>query len=64
MTIKIIFFCCLVFNEVIIINFCKLDYNTKKRIQERMNLEKENNENILDDNSDSDEEDSKNNINN
>ena len=64
MTIKIIFFCCLVFNEVIIINFCKLDYNTKKRIQERMNLEKANNENILDDNSDSDEEDSKNNINN
>ena len=61
MTIKIIFFCCLVFNEVIIINFCKLDYNTKKRIQERMNLEKANNENILDDNSDSDEEDSKNN---
>ena len=60
----IIFFCCLVFNEVIIINFCKLDYNTKKRIQERMNLEKANNENILDDNSDSDEEDSKNNINN
>ena len=30
------FFCCLVFNEVLILNFWKLDYNTKKRIQERM----------------------------
>lgn len=30
------FFCCLVFNEVIILNFCGLDYNTKKRIQERV----------------------------
>ena len=30
------FFCCLVFNEVIILNFWKLDYNTKKRIRERM----------------------------
>ena len=30
------FFCCLVFNEVLILNFCKLDFNTKKRIQERM----------------------------
>ena len=29
------FFCCLVFNEVIIINSFGLDYNTKKRIQER-----------------------------
>ena len=26
---------CLVFNEVVILNFCKLDYNTKKRIEER-----------------------------
>ena len=33
------FFCCLVFNEVIILNFWKLDYNTKKRIRERMNLD-------------------------
>ena len=29
------FFCCLIFNEVIIINRWGLDYNTKKRIQER-----------------------------
>jgi len=28
-------FCCLVFNEVVILNFCKLDYNTAKRIRER-----------------------------
>ena len=33
------FFCCLVFNEVIILNFCKLDYNTKKRIEERMKVD-------------------------
>ena len=33
-------FCfCLVFNEVIILNFCNLDYNTKKRIQERQRYE-------------------------
>ena len=29
------FFCILAFNEIIILNFCNLDYNTKKRIQER-----------------------------
>ena len=29
------FFCCLVFNEVIILNFWGLDYNTNKRIRER-----------------------------
>ena len=29
-------FCTLVFNEVLILNFCKLDLNTKKRIEERM----------------------------
>ena len=29
------FFCTLVFNEVLIINFWNLDYNTKKRIQQR-----------------------------
>ena len=29
-------FCTLVFNEVLILNFCKLDFNTKKRIEERM----------------------------
>ena len=28
-------FCCLVFNEVVIINFWRLDYNTAKRIRER-----------------------------
>ena len=33
------FFCCLVFNEVVILNFWKLDYNTKQRIQERMIIE-------------------------
>ena len=32
-------FCCLVFNEVIILNFCNLDYNTKKRIKERMRID-------------------------
>ena len=33
-------FCfCLVFNEVVILNFCNLDYNTKKRIQERQRYE-------------------------
>ena len=31
-------FCCLVFNEVLILNFLKLDYNTKQRIQERMTI--------------------------
>ena len=30
------FFCCLVFNEVIILNFWGLDYNTNKRINERI----------------------------
>ena len=33
------FFCILVFNEVIILNFCNLDYDTKKRIRERMKYE-------------------------
>ena len=33
------FFCCLVFNEVIILNFCNLDYNTAKRIKERIKEE-------------------------
>ena len=32
-------FCCLIFNEVIILNFWKLDYNTRKRIQERQSVE-------------------------
>ena len=32
-------FCCLVFNEVIILNFCNLDYNSKKRIKERMRID-------------------------
>ena len=35
----IIICCCLVFNEVIILNFCSLDYNTKKRIKERMQID-------------------------
>ena len=33
------FCCCLIFNEVVILNFCNLDYNTKKRIQERQRHE-------------------------
>ena len=33
------FFCCLVFNEVIILNFWGLDYNTNKRINERIQNE-------------------------
>ena len=33
------FFWCLVFNEVIILNFWNLDYNTKKRIKERMKID-------------------------
>ena len=33
------FFFFLVFNEVIILNFCNLDYNTKKRINDRMKVE-------------------------
>ena len=44
------FFCCLVFNEVIILNFWGLDYNTKKRINERIkkeNRETENERNLL-----------------
>ena len=32
-------FWCLVFNEVIILNFWNLDYNTKKRIDERMKID-------------------------
>ena len=33
------FFCCLVFNEVIILNFFGLDFNTKKRIEQRIREE-------------------------
>ena len=32
---------CFVFNEVLILNICNLDYNTKKRIVERMQLEED-----------------------
>ena len=39
------FFCCLVFNEVVILNFWKLDYNTKIRIQERIIIENDLNAN-------------------
>ena len=35
----IIFFFCLIFNEVLILNFCGLDYNTRKRISEREKTE-------------------------
>ena len=46
------FFCCLVFNEVIILNFCGLDYNTNKRINERSlkeSKESEKDKNLNDD---------------
>ena len=33
------FLCCLIFNEVFILNFCGLDYNTHKRINERTRKE-------------------------
>ena len=33
--------CALFFNEVLILNVCNLDYNTKKRIVERMQLEED-----------------------
>jgi hypothetical protein len=35
------FFCFLVFNEIIILNFWNLDYNTKKRIRNRMKFDDE-----------------------
>ena len=35
------FICSLIFNEIIILKFCKLDYYTIKRIQEREKLESE-----------------------
>ena len=34
--------CSLFFNEVLILNICNLDYNTRKRIEERMKSEEEN----------------------
>ena len=34
------FLCCLIFNEVFILNFCGLDYNTRKRINQRISKEK------------------------
>ena len=33
------FCCCLIFNEVVILNFCGMDYNTKKRIKERTKID-------------------------
>ena len=33
------FICSLIFNEIIILNFCNLDYYTIKRIREREKLE-------------------------
>lgn len=33
------FFCILIFNEVIILNFCGMDYNTIKRIQAREKID-------------------------
>ena len=34
------FLCCLIFNEVFILNFWGLDYNTRKRINQRISKEK------------------------
>ena len=55
------FLCCLIFNEVFILNFCGLDYNTNKRINERTRLEvkdAENDKNMLEmDNDTGDKED-------
>ena len=34
------FFLCLIFNEIFILNFCDLDYNTRKRINQRISQEK------------------------
>ena len=51
------FLCCLVFNEVVILNFCGLDYNTKKRIKQRILIEEQSNNKetqmmLVDENSD------------
>ena len=37
----IIFFFCLIFNEVLILNFWGLDFNTRKRIKEREKIDKQ-----------------------
>ena len=41
----ILFFSILVFNEIIILNFCGLNYNTKREIMEREKYDLKNNEN-------------------
>ena len=41
------FICALIFNEMIILNFCGLGYNTKKKIEERIKAESQKNENSL-----------------
>ena len=35
--------CIIIFNEVVILNFCGMDYNTKKRIEERERNDSKNN---------------------
>ena len=39
----IIIFCIIIFNEIVILNFCGMDYNTKKRIEQRERNDSKNN---------------------
>ena len=55
----ILLFGILVYNEIIICNFWGLNYNTKKFIEQRQNIEK----NLLNNNEDNDDEDNINNEN-
>ena len=45
-----------IFNEIIILNFCGLNYNTKIEIMKREQLDKINKEDILYNNKEEDEE--------
>ena len=59
------FLCCLIFNEVVILNFCGLDYNTKKRINQRISKESNEIRNLhtlieMDDSENDDENDANN----
>ena len=59
------FLCCLIFNEVVILNFCGLDYNTKKRINQRISKESNELRNLhnlieMDDSENDDENDANN----
>ena len=56
----IIIFSALIYNEIIIFNFCGLNKNTKKYVNERINLEMEKIQKNMDDiESNEDEEDKK-----